>query len=106
MHSTLKEINSVHSTLKEINSVHSTLKEINSVHSILKEIKSVHSILKEINSVHSTLKEIIILFYPEGNYLFAHFLGLEIANLFGRIDGNVNCLVVTHRFSGHKFAWI
>ena len=37
-------------------------------------------------------------------YLLAHFLGLEIANLFGGIDSNVDRLIVTNGLSGHKLA--
>ena len=36
--------------------------------------------------------------------LLAHFLGLEIANLFGGIDGNVDRLIVTNGLSRHKLA--
>ena len=56
----------------------------------------------------SILKEIIMStqmgIHPEVKYLFAHFLGLQVAHLLGGINGNVNCLVVTHSFSGHEFA--
>ena len=37
-------------------------------------------------------------------YLLAHFLGLEVENLFGGIDGNVDRLIVTNGLSGHKLA--